>query len=65
MLIKKVIINNYRGFSKFEVNLSKLTLIIGENDSGKSNFFSALTLPLSGNDLARTQWAQIHQKRLR
>ncbi len=51
MLIKKVIINNYRGFSKFEVNLSKLTLIIGENDSGKSNFFSALTLPLSGNDL--------------
>ena len=51
MYIKEVEINNYRGFEKFKVKLSKLSVIIGENDSGKSNFIEALSLPLSGNTL--------------
>lgn len=60
MYIKKVEIKNYRCFSEFVVsNLSQLTLIIGENESGKSSFFSALSLPLSGNDIS------FNQKRLK
>jgi len=51
MYIKEVEINNFRGFEKFKVTLSKLSVIIGENDSGKSNFIEALSLPLSGNNL--------------
>lgn len=52
MYINQVNIENYRGFKKFEVKLSKLTLIIGENDTGKTNFFSALSLPLSNNNIS-------------
>lgn len=55
MYISKVKIDSYRGFEKFQTDLSKLTVIIGENGSGKSNFFSALTLPLSGNQIHFTQ----------
>lgn len=51
MIIKHVKIENYRNFEDFEVNLSKLSIIIGENNSGKSNFLNALKLVLSGNDL--------------
>ena len=56
MHIRKVVIKNYRCFSEFVVShLSKLTLIIGENESGKSSFFSALSLPLGGNDISSNQ----------
>nr|WP_155672103.1 AAA family ATPase [Aliivibrio fischeri] len=47
--IKKVEINNYRSFRSFEAKLQQLTVVIGENDTGKTNFFTALSLPLSGN----------------
>ncbi|MUK77504.1 AAA family ATPase [Aliivibrio fischeri] len=49
MYIKKVEINNYRSFRSFEAKLQQLTVVIGENDTGKTNFFTALSLPLSGN----------------
>lgn len=58
MYIKKVAINNYRNFRSFEAQLQKLTIIIGENDTGKTNFFTALSLPLSGNQI------DFNQKRL-
>lgn len=58
MYIKKVTINNYRGFRFFEAELQKLTVVIGENDTGKTNFFTALSLPLSGNQI------DFNQKRL-
>lgn len=51
MIINYVKIENYRNFKDFEINLSKLSIIIGENNSGKSNFLNALKLVLSGNDL--------------
>lgn len=51
MYIKKVTINNYRSFRNFEALLQKLTVVIGENDTGKTNFFTALSLPLSGNQI--------------
>ncbi|HAS6674340.1 ATP-dependent nuclease [Vibrio vulnificus] len=49
MYIRKVTINNYRSFRSFEAKLQQLTVVIGENDTGKTNFFTALSLPLSGN----------------
>lgn len=55
MYIHKVSIENYRGFDSFTVLLSKLSIIIGENDSGKSNFLAALSLPLSKGNLDFTQ----------
>jgi predicted ATP-dependent endonuclease of OLD family len=58
MYIKKVTIRNYRSFRSFEAELQKLTVVIGENDTGKTNFFTALSLPLSGNQI------DFNQKRL-
>jgi predicted ATP-dependent endonuclease of OLD family len=58
MYIKKVTIKNYRSFRSFEAQLQKLTVVIGENDAGKTNFFNALSLPLSGNQI------DFNQKRL-
>lgn len=51
MIVNYVRIENYRNFKYFETSLSKLSIIIGENDSGKSNFLHALKLPFSSNDL--------------
>ncbi len=58
MYISKVTINNYRSFRSFEAEVQKLTVVIGENDTGKTNFFTALSLPLSGNQI------DFNQKRL-
>ncbi|BFL85632.1 hypothetical protein LFREDSHE_40820 [Shewanella baltica] len=58
MYIKKVTIHNYRSFRNFEAKLQQLTVVIGENDTGKTNFFTALSLPLSGNQI------DFNQKRL-
>jgi predicted ATP-dependent endonuclease of OLD family len=55
MFIEKVIIDNYRGFQHLEAELSKLTVLIGENDSGKSNFLSALALPLGISNIEYSQ----------
>lgn len=52
MYIRTVEIENYRAFKKFEIKLSPLSLIIGENEAGKTNLFSALTLPLNNNDIS-------------
>lgn len=55
MYISNVSINNYRGFRLFSTKLEKMTVVIGENDTGKTNFFSALSLPLSGNSIDYNQ----------
>ncbi|WP_449400513.1 AAA family ATPase [Chryseobacterium wanjuense] len=51
MLINCVRIENYRNFQKIEVPLSKVSIIIGENDCGKSNFINAIKLALNNNEL--------------
>lgn len=58
MYIRKLTINNYCSFRFFEAQLQQLTVVIGENDTGKTNFFTALSLPLSGNQI------DFNQKRL-
>ncbi|MFC7772553.1 ATP-dependent nuclease [Flavobacterium sp. GCM10027622] len=47
MIISKVLITNYRNFKSFEIDLKKLTLIIGENNIGKTNLLNALGLIFS------------------
>ncbi|MCF2948191.1 AAA family ATPase [Paraglaciecola aquimarina] len=52
MYIRTVEIKNYRAFKNFEIQLSPLSLIIGENEAGKTNLFDALALPLNSNDIS-------------
>lgn len=51
MKIARVIIKNYRNLTNVEVPLSDVNVIIGRNNSGKSNFLRAITLPLISEDL--------------
>ncbi|WP_339066168.1 ATP-dependent nuclease [Teredinibacter turnerae] len=52
MYIRHVEIDNYRAFRNFEITLTSLNLIIGENEAGKTNLFDALALPLNSNDIS-------------
>lgn len=58
MYIRTVKIENYRAFKNFEIKLSPLSLVIGENEAGKTNLFDALALPLNSNDVS------VYKKRL-
>lgn len=53
--INEVKIKNYRCFEKFITKLNPFTLIIGENNSGKTNFLKALSLPLTMGNLDFSQ----------
>lgn len=44
MRILKVIVKNYKSLRDIEVEFDKLTILIGRNSSGKSNFLEALQL---------------------
>jgi len=47
MYISKLEIENYRCFDKFEIELKPLTLIIGENNIGKSNLLTSIGMIFS------------------
>ena len=47
MFISKIGIENYRNFKKFECELKQFTLIIGENNIGKTNLIKAISLIIS------------------
>ncbi|MEC4587670.1 AAA family ATPase [Bacillus safensis] len=50
MYIAKVHIKNFRNFSDFTVDLNKgLSIIIGENNVGKSNFLECINLIFNRN----------------
>ena len=51
MYISKLKIKNYRSFKDFEIELKPLTLIIGENNVGKSNLLDSLGL-IFGQDVS-------------
>jgi len=53
--ISRVQINNFRNFHKLDVQLGEKAVIVGENNSGKTNFVYALRLILDPNlpDTAR------------
>lgn len=47
MRISRIAIQNYRNFKSFEIDLKEFSLIIGENNIGKTNFLNALGLIFS------------------
>ncbi|MGW8394500.1 ATP-dependent nuclease [Pseudoduganella sp. HUAS MS19] len=49
MYIQSAVVKNFRNFEDLTVTLSPLTILAGENDSGKSNFLYAISLPLFGS----------------
>ena len=49
MYIKEVEIHNYRNFESITIPLNKFTILIGENDIGKSNVIEAIKLVLNNN----------------
>lgn len=51
MYISNLVIKNYRTFGDFEIKLKPLTLIIGENNIGKSNLLDSIGLIL-GQDVS-------------
>lgn len=51
MRISHVRIKNFRNLTDISVPMHKVTTVIGNNDSGKSNFLKALTLPLLSDDI--------------
>lgn len=51
MRISRVQIDNYRNLKHVDVVFESIVAIIGENNSGKSNFLRALSLPLSSDDI--------------
>lgn len=43
--ISRLIIKNYRNLEEIDIHLNDTVALIGENNSGKSNFLRALTFP--------------------
>lgn len=63
MKISRVQIENYRNLRNIDVSLEHIVAIIGENNSGKSNFLRALSLPLASDDAGsskRLSWYDIN-----
>ncbi len=50
MKISRLKVQNFRNIRNADVHLSNVVALIGENNSGKSNFLYALTLPFSPDD---------------
>lgn len=54
MKISNVIIENYRNLKHINIELQDVVTLIGENNSGKSNFLRAITLPFLSDDISYT-----------
>ena len=50
MYLRSIRIANYRGIAEAEVTLEPVTLLLGENDSGKSSILEALSLILGAQE---------------
>ena len=51
MFISKLTIQGYKNLRQIELELNKLVILIGENNSGKSNLLRAITLPFVNNEI--------------
>ena len=64
MKIRHVQIDNYRNLRHIDVSLGNIVTLVGENNSGKSNFLRALSIPLSSDDSGinkRLSWFDINK----
>lgn len=55
ILITKVRIENYRSIESMEVSLSEINVLIGANNSGKSNFLRAINIALGQNRIVSSE----------
>lgn len=65
MRISRVQIQNFRNIKTADVQLGNAVTLIGENNSGKSNFLYALTLPFLSDDnniSKNLSWADINSE---
>lgn len=65
MRISRVQIDNYRNLRHVIVELDNIVALIGVNNSGKSNFLRALSIPLSSDDNGvskRLSWFDINKE---
>ena len=65
MKISRVQIENYRNLRNVDVTLENIVTLIGENNSGKSNFLRAIALPLASDDNnsnKRLSWYDINRE---
>ena len=63
MRISRIQIHNFRNIKCTDVRLGDVVTLVGENNSGKSNFLYALTLPFSSDDnniSKNLSWADIN-----
>ena len=51
MKISKVKVKNYRNIKDIDVDLNRLAIFIGDNNSGKSNLLKAITLPFLNSEV--------------
>ena len=49
IMVKQVRINNFRSLASTDVTLGMTNVLIGQNNSGKSNFLKAIDIALNGN----------------
>ena len=64
MKICRVKIDNYRNLRHLDVELGDIVTLIGENNSGKSNFLRAISIPLLSEDTGinkRLSWYDINK----
>ena len=66
MKINRVQIKNFRNLTDVDIPLERVTAVIGSNNSGKSNFLRAITLPLIAEEISsgskRLSWMDIGEK---
>ena len=48
MTLQKIKLQNFRSYAKREFDLDKVTVVVGENGSGKSNLMEAIYLLATG-----------------
>lgn len=51
MIISKVHVQNYKNLRDVNIELNRLVIFIGENNSGKSNLLKAITLPFLNDEI--------------
>lgn len=54
MKISNVHIKNYRNITELNIELNRVVIFIGENNSGKSNLLRAITLPFLNDEIGNT-----------
>lgn len=66
MHISNIKIKNYRNLEYINISIGKLVVLIGENNSGKSNLLRAITLPFLNDDVGNINktlaWEDINKK---